>query len=172
MHVPNPIFPENVGQWMHFHGALRMNGVNTPSNCPRSMVSVESPRWSYHSGRSECLSIAFSGRYSDFTPIFAAVISITRLVSDTPSTAHPAFGEQKKGPGPKPEALRPTFGRTYQVRQPPLAGIIGWPTLHPNALPNSSKFCTEPLVLHFPGLCGSVLADTRADCSVRFSHQI
>jgi hypothetical protein len=53
----------------------------------------------------------------------------------------------------------------YQTRQL-LTGIIGWPTLQPNALPNSSKFCTVPFTLHSPVLCGSVFACTRALCSV------
>ena len=48
----------------------------------------------------------------------------------------------------------------HQVRQT-LAGIMGWPTLQPKALPNSSKFCTVPLTRHLPGECGSVLASTR-----------
>ena len=44
-------------------------------------------------------------------------------------------------------------GATYQTRQL-LAGYMGVPTLQPNALPNSEKFCTVPSVRHLPGLCG------------------
>ena len=60
--------------------------------------------------------------------------------------------------------------RTYQTRQL-LSGVMGEPALQLKALPNSSKFCTVPSVRHFPELWGSVLARTRATCSVRFSHQ-
>jgi hypothetical protein len=59
--------------------------------------------------------------------------------------------------------------RDYQTRQE-FSGYMGWPLLHPKALPNSSKFCTEPLVRHLPGECGSVSANWRADCSVEFWH--
>jgi hypothetical protein len=34
---------------------------------------------------------------------------------------------------------------TYQTRQA-FTGIIGWPTLHPKACPNSGIFCTTPLI--------------------------
>ena len=37
----------------------------------------------------------------------------------------------------------------YQTRQA-LVGIMGWPTLQPKALPNSSKFWTVPLTRHSP----------------------
>ena len=76
----------------------------------------------------------------------------------------------KKRPRRQPGPLVFQRGSCYQVRQPPEAGIIGCPTLQPNALPNSSKFCTVPLTRHSPEECGSVLASTRADCSVAFWH--
>src|SRR5438874_10977640 len=57
----------------------------------------------------------------------------------------------------------------YQTRQA-FSGIIGCPTLQPNALPNSGKFCTLPLMRHLPELCGSVLASTRDVASRTFSH--
>ena len=41
--------------------------------------------------------------------------------------------------------------QNYQTRHE-FSGIIGWPTLQPNALPNSSKFCTVPFVRHSPVL--------------------
>ena len=53
----------------------------------------------------------------------------------------------------------------YQTRQE-FAGTIGLPLAQPKALPNSSKFCTEPLTRQRPGEWGSVSADWRADCSV------
>src|SRR5208283_2212195 len=58
-------------------------------------------------------------------------------------------------------------GAVYQTRQE-LAGYIGWPLVQPKALPNSSKFCTEPLTRQRPGEWGSVSAAWRADCSVWF----
>src|SRR5277367_1869328 len=73
----------------------------------------------------------------------------------------------KKGPGRSPG--HSLISGTYQTRHE-FVGIIGWPTLQPNALPNSSKFCTVPFVLHSPVLCGSVFASTRAFCSVWFWH--
>ena len=57
------------------------------------------------------------------------------------------------------------YGQTYQTRQD-FAGTIGWPCLQPKALPNASKFCTEPLTRQRPGEWGSVSAAWRADCSV------
>ena len=53
----------------------------------------------------------------------------------------------------------------YQTRQA-FSGIIASPFLQPKAFPNSSKFCTDPLVRHSPGECGSVFTLTRADWSV------
>ena len=37
-----------------------------------------------------------------------------------------------------------------QTRQE-FVGYIGWPLVHPNALPNSSKFCTVPFTRQRPG---------------------
>jgi hypothetical protein len=39
---------------------------------------------------------------------------------------------------------------TYQTRQE-FVGYIGWPLVQPNALPNSSKFCTVPFTRQRPG---------------------
>jgi hypothetical protein len=48
----------------------------------------------------------------------------------------------------------------YQTRQE-FCGYIGCPCLQLKALPNSSKFCTEPFTRHFPGECGSLSAAWR-----------
>jgi hypothetical protein len=42
------------------------------------------------------------------------------------------------------------IGFDYQTRQE-FAGTMGWPFVQPNALPNSSKFCTVPLTRQRPG---------------------
>src|ERR1700736_6123371 len=76
--------------------------------------------------------------------------------------------QKTKGPG-RSLGLSYDALTFYQTRHE-FSGIIGWPTLQPNALPNSSKFCTVPLVRHSPVLCGSVFASTRAFCSVWFWH--
>jgi hypothetical protein len=47
-------------------------------------------------------------------------------------------------------AVAPGAGWIYQTRQE-FAGYMGWPLVQPNALPNPSKFCTEPLTRHLPG---------------------
>ena len=61
-------------------------------------------------------------------------------------------------------------GKTaYHTRQE-FAGYMGWPLVQPKALPNSSKFCTEPLTRQRPGEWGSTSADWREDCSVWFWH--
>src|SRR5579883_1053771 len=44
--------------------------------------------------------------------------------------------------------IHPPF--IYQTTQG-CSGIIGWPLRQPKALPNSSKFCTAPLVRNMPG---------------------
>ena len=63
----------------------------------------------------------------------------------------------KKGPGRSPDPpvknqpeIIPVLAVTYSLYQTRqlFAGIIGWPTLQLNALPNSSKFCTLPFVRH------------------------
>jgi hypothetical protein len=43
----------------------------------------------------------------------------------------------------------------YQTRQA-FRGIIGWPTLHPKAWPNSGMFLTTPFTRNSRGECGSV----------------
>src|SRR5947209_6273131 len=58
----------------------------------------------------------------------------------------------------------------YQTRQG-FCGIIGCPTLQPKALPNSGKFCTDPLVRYLPGECGLVFADSSEASGLLFSHQ-
>ena len=60
-----------------------------------------------------------------------------------------------------PGYMRPAVPGVYHTLQE-CAGIIGWPTLQPNALPKASKFCTTPLTRHSPGECGSVFTRTRA----------
>ena len=45
---------------------------------------------------------------------------------------------------------RQDAGFAYHTRQE-FVGYMGWPSLHPNALPNSSKFCTVPFTRHSPG---------------------
>jgi len=55
--------------------------------------------------------------------------------------------------------------RAHQTRQT-FSGYIGCLLGQLKAFPNSSKFCTEPLVRHFPGECGSTRARRRASCSV------
>src|SRR5580692_4267184 len=77
------------------------------------------------------------------------------------------WDERRVMPGSADELLRFRAIDSYQTRQE-FSGYMGWPLLHPKALPNSSKFCTEPLVRHLPGECGSVSANWRADCSVEF----
>src|SRR5580698_4645564 len=58
----------------------------------------------------------------------------------------------------------------YQTRQA-LAGIMGWPVLHPNAWPNSGMFCTTPLTRNSRGECSSVCT-CRRTCSGRLlPHQ-
>jgi hypothetical protein len=66
-------------------------------------------------------------------------------------------------------SLRGCLAALYQTRQE-LTGYIGCPLEQPKALPNSSKFCTLPLVRQRPGECGSVSADCRAEGSVWFWH--
>src|SRR5208283_270648 len=60
-------------------------------------------------------------------------------------------------------------GQGYQTRQD-VAGYMGWPLVQPKALPNWSKFCTEPFTRQRPGEWGSTSAAWRADCSVWFWH--
>jgi len=62
-----------------------------------------------------------------------------------------------RGIGAGPEAPAPTPG-CYQTRQE-FTGYMGCPFVQPNALPNSSKFCTDPLVRQRPGEWGSVSAN-------------
>src|SRR5450432_3645184 len=58
----------------------------------------------------------------------------------------------------------------YQTWQA-LALTIFCPALQPKALAKSALFCTEPLVLYWPGECGSVLANRRELSGVEFWHQ-
>ncbi len=96
----------------------------------------------------------------------------------TPAAPETSSGGRRKRRGAcvpylaRPHRARygnPRMASSYQTRQD-FAGNIGWPLVQPNALPNSSKFCTEPLTRQRPGECGSVSADWRADCSVWFWH--
>src|SRR5947209_15575417 len=59
---------------------------------------------------------------------------------------------------------------SYQTRHG-FCGIIGCPTLQPNALPNSGKFCTDPLVRYLPGEWGLVFAESSDASGLLFSHQ-
>ena len=72
---------------------------------------------------------------------------------------------------PRRNPLEPSTSNLVHHTRQAFTGIIGCPTLQPNALPNSGKFCTEPLMRHSPELCGSVFASTRALASRVFSHQ-
>jgi hypothetical protein len=67
-------------------------------------------------------------------------------------------------------AAHPGRARPYHTRQE-FTGYMGWPFLQLKALPNSSKFCTEPFTRYWPGECGSTSESWRATCSVWFWHQ-
>ena len=66
-------------------------------------------------------------------------------------------------------AMAPKPGDCHQTRQE-LTGTIGWPFAQPNALPNSSKFSTEPFTRQRPGEWESISANRRAVSSVWFWH--
>src|ERR1039458_6541050 len=71
---------------------------------------------------------------------------------------------------PRRKPLEPSTSNLRYHTLHAFTGIMGWPVLHPKALPNSGKFSTVPLIRHSPELCGSVLASTRALASRTFSH--
>ena len=73
---------------------------------------------------------------------------------------HNSYGSRGKYPPQRRLDSLKQLG--YQIRQH-FSGYMGWPLAHPNALPNSSKFCTVPLTRDRPGECGSAETDRRAE---------
>src|ERR1017187_6919426 len=56
------------------------------------------------------------------------------------------FNPQSRRHIPASECSSPTTCNFFHHTRHALTGIIGWPTLQPNALPNSGKFSTAPLI--------------------------
>jgi len=102
----------NFMRFLHPRPGVAMMACSNRETCIRGSTKP----------RSDCR------RYSDFTPIFAAVISITRLVSDMVSTRHRRFGEQKKASDQSPRPFLFAVRQATRYGSPRLpASLAGQP---------------------------------------------